>query len=305
MNAADRVIRWSTALAVLGVAAVAAVVSCERASALVHAHGESGWTGRLIPLTVDGLIYASSMVMLDSARRGARVPALARWLLGVGIDCPVGVVRLVRVLHLAPLYQPVRDDMEYGGIERLVLLLDKALSADGHDVVTIAREGSQVAGELVAVGGASGYEEQVRVALEPATRSAFDVIQVHRREFFDLDGAAAVKRDLPGVKVVATLHGALRPSTPCSGPSLVSSSTRWPARTWASQPPTPVKRRKPSSSMCVTISPISSIWPTIASDGAPGVVPGTRTTAEPTTSIETSSLKARPACANTAAGADS
>jgi hypothetical protein len=79
MNAADGVIRWSTALTVVGVAAVAAVVSYE------HAHDESGWTGRLIPLTVDGLIYASSMVMLDSARRGLRVPALARWLLGLGI----------------------------------------------------------------------------------------------------------------------------------------------------------------------------------------------------------------------------
>jgi hypothetical protein len=39
----------------------------------------------LIPLTVDGLIYASSMAMLDSARRGVRVPTLARWLLGLGI----------------------------------------------------------------------------------------------------------------------------------------------------------------------------------------------------------------------------
>jgi hypothetical protein len=38
-----------------------------------------------VPLTVDGLIYASSMVMLDSARRKARVPELARWLLGLGI----------------------------------------------------------------------------------------------------------------------------------------------------------------------------------------------------------------------------
>src|ERR1700733_3757703 len=85
MTAVDRVIRWSTALAVLGVAAVAAVVSYEHASALVRAHGESGWTGRLIPLTVDGLIYASSMVMLDSARRGMPVPAPARWLLGLGI----------------------------------------------------------------------------------------------------------------------------------------------------------------------------------------------------------------------------
>jgi Protein of unknown function (DUF2637) len=85
MNAADRVIRWSTALAVLGLAAVAAVVSHEHAGALARAHGESGWTGCLIPLTVDGLIYTSSMVMLDSARRGVRVPSLARWLLGLGI----------------------------------------------------------------------------------------------------------------------------------------------------------------------------------------------------------------------------
>ena len=39
------------ALAVVGVAVVAAVVSYEHASDLVRAHGESGWTGRLIPLT--------------------------------------------------------------------------------------------------------------------------------------------------------------------------------------------------------------------------------------------------------------
>jgi hypothetical protein len=70
---------------VIGVAAVAAVVSYEHAGDLVRAHGETGWTTRLIPLTVDGLIYASSMMMLDSARRGMAVPVLARWLLGLGI----------------------------------------------------------------------------------------------------------------------------------------------------------------------------------------------------------------------------
>ena len=85
MTAAERVIRWSTAGVVVGVAAVAAVASYEHAYALVRAHGEAGWTGRLVPLTVDGLIYASSMVMLDSARRKTPVPALARWLLGLGI----------------------------------------------------------------------------------------------------------------------------------------------------------------------------------------------------------------------------
>lgn len=56
-------------LAVLGVAAVAAVASYEHAYDLVWVHGETGWTARLIPPTVDGLIYVSSMVMLDSARR--------------------------------------------------------------------------------------------------------------------------------------------------------------------------------------------------------------------------------------------
>jgi hypothetical protein len=85
MTGADKIIRWSTAAAVIGVAVVAAIVSYEHAYALVRAHGEAGWTARLIPLTVDGLIWASSMVMLDSARRKVAVPGLARWLLAVGI----------------------------------------------------------------------------------------------------------------------------------------------------------------------------------------------------------------------------
>jgi hypothetical protein len=69
MMTADRGIRWSTALAVLGVAAVAAVASYEHAYDLVRAHGESGWTARMIPLTVDGLTYASSMAAWGSRRR--------------------------------------------------------------------------------------------------------------------------------------------------------------------------------------------------------------------------------------------
>jgi hypothetical protein len=59
VTAADRIIRWTTALAVAGVAAVAAVASYEHAYNLVRAHGEAGWTGSMVPLTVDGLIYAS------------------------------------------------------------------------------------------------------------------------------------------------------------------------------------------------------------------------------------------------------
>ena len=66
-----------------------AVASYEHAYALVRAHGAAGWTGRLVLLTVNGVIYASSMVMLDSARRKTQVPALARRLLGLGIAATI------------------------------------------------------------------------------------------------------------------------------------------------------------------------------------------------------------------------
>jgi hypothetical protein len=78
MMTADQIIRWSTALAVLGVAAVAAVASYEHTYDLMR--GTVSQAGRLTwsRSPVDGLIYASSMVMLDSARRKVPVPALAR-----------------------------------------------------------------------------------------------------------------------------------------------------------------------------------------------------------------------------------
>jgi hypothetical protein len=102
---ADRVIRVSTAAAVLGVAGIAAYVSYQHAFEVVRAHGESGLTARLEPATIDGLVYSSSMVILYAARHRLPVPALARWLLALGIvatlaanvahgwpDGPVGAV---------------------------------------------------------------------------------------------------------------------------------------------------------------------------------------------------------------------
>ena len=82
---ADRAIRVSTATAVLAVAGVAAYVSYWHAYAVVCAHGETGVTARLEPATIDGLVYASSMVNLYAARHRLPVPALARWLLALGI----------------------------------------------------------------------------------------------------------------------------------------------------------------------------------------------------------------------------
>lgn len=49
----DRLIRVTTALAVLMVASVAAIISYQHAYELVTTHGETGITARLLPFTVD------------------------------------------------------------------------------------------------------------------------------------------------------------------------------------------------------------------------------------------------------------
>jgi hypothetical protein len=74
----------------LTVAGVAAVISYQHAYELVTTHGETGVTARLLPFTVDGLIWAASMVVLDASRRNHPVPRLALWSLGTGIVATVG-----------------------------------------------------------------------------------------------------------------------------------------------------------------------------------------------------------------------
>ena len=82
---ADRAIRVSTAAVVLAVAGIAAYISYWHAYAVVREYGESGVTARLEPATIDGLVYASGMVILYAARHRLPVPRLARWMLALGI----------------------------------------------------------------------------------------------------------------------------------------------------------------------------------------------------------------------------
>lgn len=88
-SAADRAIRISTATVVIAVAAVAAYVSYRHAHELVLANGEDHTTAAVMPLTVDGLIFAASMTKLDATRRGRQVPALVYWTGGLGIVATV------------------------------------------------------------------------------------------------------------------------------------------------------------------------------------------------------------------------
>jgi hypothetical protein len=87
----DRVIRASTAAVVLAVAGIAAYISYWHAYAVVREYGESGITALLEPATIDGLVYASSMVILHAARHRLSVPRLARWMLALGIAASLAV----------------------------------------------------------------------------------------------------------------------------------------------------------------------------------------------------------------------
>ncbi|MEV0388030.1 DUF2637 domain-containing protein [Nonomuraea sp. NPDC050643] len=82
----DRLIRVSMTVVVLAVAAVAAWVSYWHAVAVIEKYGaEDELSAHLVPATVDGMIYASSMVLLWCARYRLAVPALARWALALGV----------------------------------------------------------------------------------------------------------------------------------------------------------------------------------------------------------------------------
>jgi hypothetical protein len=81
----DRLIRVATALVVVAVASFAAVVSFSHIYDLGRVHGQSGTAARLLPLSVDGLILAASLVLLHEARNGRSAPGLARFALWLGV----------------------------------------------------------------------------------------------------------------------------------------------------------------------------------------------------------------------------
>lgn len=130
----DRLIRATTAFAVLAVASVAAIISYQHAYELVSSHGEAGMTARLLPFTVDGLIWAASMVVLDASRRNHRVPRLAAWSLAVGIVATVGA-NLAHGLGHGPIGAVVSawPALALVGSFELLMLLIRTQRQDGAD----------------------------------------------------------------------------------------------------------------------------------------------------------------------------
>ncbi len=70
--------RTLTASAVLLVAAIAAVISYQHVVALAIRYGQPVLAAYLLPVSIDGLVAVSSLVMLRAARTGVSAPWLAR-----------------------------------------------------------------------------------------------------------------------------------------------------------------------------------------------------------------------------------
>jgi uncharacterized protein DUF2637 len=77
--------RFLSTLAVLVVAVIAATVSYTHIETLALVHGQTETAARLLPLSVDGLILAASLVLLQAAGNKQQAPALSRFALWLGI----------------------------------------------------------------------------------------------------------------------------------------------------------------------------------------------------------------------------
>ena len=186
MNA-TRMIRAVTIAAVLAVAAVAGWVSYRHAVTVVSAHGETGWVGRMYPATIDGLIIAASMVLLDAARHRDRAPALAVWLLAAGITATLAANVLAGAGY-GPLGAVVSawPALAFVGCYELLMLLVRAN----------ARRSAAVPGaapESLAVPVPSDLIEAAKVSLR-ATLAAGNPLSANQlQERFSLTRAQATK----------------------------------------------------------------------------------------------------------------
>lgn len=144
-------IRASTTAVVVILAGVAAVVSYRHAYEVVSAHGEMGLTAYLVPLTVDGLVFASSMVLLDCARRGAARPKLAYFTLGLGIVATLAA----NVLH-GWAYGPIGAVVAAWPAASLVLSYELLMSLIRRSAVAVEVQEAVVPAQVEAFNDVNG-----------------------------------------------------------------------------------------------------------------------------------------------------
>jgi hypothetical protein len=123
---------------------------------VVTEYGESGITAIMIPLTIDGLVYAASMVILHSARVGVKAPWLAWLLLWVGIT--------------ATLSANVAHGWRNGLVGSIVAAWPAVALVGCYEMLmwlvrSNAQQGSEVAHEMADVDrqASHAYQESVRI----------------------------------------------------------------------------------------------------------------------------------------------
>jgi hypothetical protein len=187
----DRAIRISTAVVVLAVAGIAAYISYWHAYAVVREYGETGVTARLEPATIDGLVYASSMVILYAARHRLPVPGLARWMLALGI--------------LASLAVNVAQGWSHGLVGAVVAAWPAVSLVGSYELLAwIIRTAATGGPEHVpAADHHRPMADQARTGPWPAAGTAADAGPVHR--YGQVTGLAPVAGDGPQFAVPAAV----------------------------------------------------------------------------------------------------
>lgn len=135
---ASPTIRHTTTAAVAAVGLIAAVVSYSHMQQLGYHHGES-WRSYLIPISIDGLMAAASMVLLTRRRSGLPASPLAWVALVLG-----GIASLSANMADA---QPNATAILYAGWAPLGFLLAFELllqqrRAEGSEEASVAAEGT-------------------------------------------------------------------------------------------------------------------------------------------------------------------
>jgi hypothetical protein len=128
---------------------------------------ETGVTARLVPFTVDGLILAASMLILDANRRHQPVPLLSHWCLGAGILATIGA-NLAHGLGHGPIGALVSAWPALalaGSFELLMTLIRSETRASGTpDPTMLMHHPAPIGGDNVppALAEAPGLEQTVR-----------------------------------------------------------------------------------------------------------------------------------------------
>jgi hypothetical protein len=179
----ERLIRITTVLAVVGVAVVAAIISYQHAYELVRSHGESGTVARLEPFTVDGLIWAASMVILNASRRNQRVPRLAAWSLGVGI--------------VATVCANVAHGLGHGPIGALVSAWPALALVGSYELLMVVIRADHDQDDTLALGVAESHAEPLLELSVPLVPSSAPTLAQTVRAWHDAGRSQrAIARDL-------------------------------------------------------------------------------------------------------------